>query len=423
MLDVIILGAGAAGISAANILFKNKLRFKVLEARNRIGGRAHTLQSKFPIELGPEFVHGEAERVLDLLQEHHLYSVDIPDLHHELRGKKLRKADFWDAIAETLKMLPRSSVDCSIEQGLLRLTKVNSKKKAITRGFIQGFDAAMIDEVSMQEMIGTLGQVTDPEQRKIGRTLHGYSSLFKAMAKPFEKNILYGSVAEKVKWEKGAVEVEVKDGSKIRAKAVLITLPVGVLKSPRGSRGHVIFSPEIHQKSEALHYLEMGPVVKVMLQFKNDTWTEKLKIPVAMFHSPQGNFQTWWTAAPMRWPLITAWSGGDPAEKLSRLSFKEQTKIALKELAPILGLRRSQLESNLEQAFGHDWSQDSYSRGAYSFVKVNGKGARKKLGQPIKNTLFFAGEATSEQANGTVEGAIETGERAAKQIIKSMQVR
>ena len=80
----------------------------------------------------------------------------------------------------------------------------------------------------------------------------------------------------------------------------------------------------------------------------------------------------------------------------------------------------SDLESCLEAASFHDWQSDPFSRGAYSYAKVGADGAQKALGAPVENTLFFAGEATDTSGhNGTVNGAIASGYRAAAEIIRA----
>jgi monoamine oxidase len=69
----------------------------------------------------------------------------------------------------------------------------------------------------------------------------------------------------------------------------------------------------------------------------------------------------------------------------------------------------------------HDWGSDEFSRGAYSYVVVGGGDARGKLGVPVEDTLFFAGEATSADGQGgTVNGALETGERAAAEALQAL---
>jgi len=74
-----------------------------------------------------------------------------------------------------------------------------------------------------------------------------------------------------------------------------------------------------------------------------------------------------------------------------------------------------------DQAYVHDWQSDPFARGAYSYVRVGGEGARERLAQPLAGTLFFAGEATNVAGEaGTVSGALQTGERAAREVLRSL---
>lgn len=425
MLDVIIIGAGAAGLAAARELHKNKVRFQILEARERVGGRASTLSKHFPIELGPEFVHGEAKRVNAYLEEQGLSSFEIPDLHHSFERGKLRPIEIWNPIAETLKKIPKQKQDCSLAEGLKKTRDAPAKDIEATRAYFQGFDAVLIDKVSLKQMLSTQSQVTQPDERRVGRTLEGYQSLFTSIAQPFQSKIRFNCIVEKVVWKKGEVRVQLASsglqaGKTLRAKKLLVTVPVGVLKQTAGTKGAIDFLPTLKQKQLALEYLEMGPVVKLGLEFTSDFWSKKFHGPVAMFHARKNYFQTWWTASPMHWPLITAWSGGDPALALSTLAPNEQEKLALEELAPMLKSSVKFLKKNLIKMHHHDWLSDPFARGAYSFVKVGGEKARARLGRPVEQTLYFAGEATSTEQNGTIEGALETGERAAGLILRSL---
>ena len=92
---------------------------------------------------------------------------------------------------------------------------------------------------------------------------------------------------------------------------------------------------------------------------------------------------------------------------------------ALESLSAILGLDISELRTDLNAAYLHNWDADPFSRGAYSYVKAGGEGCQATLGKPVANTLFFAGEATDVTGhNGTVHGAIASGQRAAREILQ-----
>ena len=92
---------------------------------------------------------------------------------------------------------------------------------------------------------------------------------------------------------------------------------------------------------------------------------------------------------------------------------------AIRELGATLMVRRTRMQQLIEDSYFHDWTHDRFSLGAYSYVGVGGTDALKQLTRPVESTLFFAGEATDSENSGTVEGAIASGYRAAKQCVKS----
>ncbi len=124
----------------------------------------------------------------------------------------------------------------------------------------------------------------------------------------------------------------------------------------------------------------------------------------------------WWTAYPARVPLAVAWSGGPPAAALGGLEQSEILDIALDGLAGGLRTTRRRIAARVRRAFVHDWENDPFSRGAYSYAGVGGAEAAQALTRPVARTLCFAGEATDRQRSGTVEGAISSGLRAARQV-------
>ena len=122
---------------------------------------------------------------------------------------------------------------------------------------------------------------------------------------------------------------------------------------------------------------------------------------------------------PSEAPIITGWAPFESAERLSGQSRSFVIERGLRSLSELLGISFEEIEALLVEAFFHDWQADPFSRGAYSYGKVNADGAQERLAKPVQNTLFFAGEATDTAGhNGTVHGAIATGYRAAEEILR-----
>jgi monoamine oxidase len=121
-------------------------------------------------------------------------------------------------------------------------------------------------------------------------------------------------------------------------------------------------------------------------------------------------------------PLLVAWAGGPDAERLSGVADDELARRAVETLSELLGAPPGRLAASLRSAHVHDWLQDPFSRGAYSYLAVGGDEAPAALAAPLVDTLFFAGEATDLAGDtGTVHGAIATGKRAAGEVLASVR--
>jgi monoamine oxidase len=120
--------------------------------------------------------------------------------------------------------------------------------------------------------------------------------------------------------------------------------------------------------------------------------------------------------------VLTGWAGGPLAQELSALPPDARRGRALDSLQRLFGVARSALEERLEDEVLHEWQSDPYARGGYAVTQVGGLGAARVLAQPVADTLFFAGEHThTEGQAGTVHGALETGERAARACLQTLR--
>ncbi|HEV7477535.1 MAG TPA: NAD(P)/FAD-dependent oxidoreductase [Burkholderiales bacterium] len=398
--DVIVVGAGAAGLAAADALARAGRSVLVLEARSRIGGRCWTRRMPglpVPVELGAEFIHGRAQATLGLLARAGVPGVDSTRTQRFLEHGRLREAN---AFVEAHKAVQHAALlkkrDLSFSD-FLAAKKLNPKTTKLATMMVQGFDAADPTRVSAREIAEEWGSgaLGSSQMRPQG----GYGPLLETfLTGKFQ--VALGRPVREVRWQGGAVEI---DG--IRARHAIVTLPLGVLQS-----GSVRFFPEI-EKQAALQKLASGPVVRVALRFREAFW-EELCPGTAFFHSPEAPFPTFWTPLPMHAPLLTAWAGGPKAERLSGLPEKQLVRHALASVRSVLG-RVPKVQGVLVQ----DWQADPYSLGAYSYVLVGGQGARQQLRRPLLKTLFFAGEATDTDEAGTVAGALRSGARAAREVL------
>jgi len=168
----------------------------------------------------------------------------------------------------------------------------------------------------------------------------------------------------------------------------------------------------------------LGPVIHVTLLFRERFW-ERLNgkdgrslSKMRFLFSHDQHFPTWWTTQPMESRLLVAWSAAKRAEQFSGWSQDAIAARAIASLSRILPVGKRELESLLDSYFMHDWQADPFARGAYSYLCAGAANACAELARPI-GTLHFAGEATDINGDhATVHGAIESGRRAANEILE-----
>ena len=459
--DVIILGAGIAGLVAAERLCARGASVLMLEARDRIGGRVWTLHDErfaMPVELGAEFVHGRPEATWNLLRRFGLVAYDLPFEHWErLRGRLRLAENFEELLGQAMAGLGRLKHDMSFAAYLRehRAGRHLADARKTATDFVEGFDAADPERVSAKSIAAEQEELGDVSNETQFRLRAGYAELadrLRSEIEPGRFNLRLRTVVHGVRWAKGHVEVLTHaapassrarprlpqgDGVIFRAAKVLVTLPVGVLQVPPERPGAVRFEPELPAKRAALNLLGSGPVVKAVIKFREAFWESPAAARAAglsttgkeragkdlrdmsFLHDPDAAFPTWWTQRPLRLPVLTAWAGGPTAVALSGLSPAAITDAAVGSLSALLGQSPARLRRLIERVRTHDWPADPFSRGAYSYELVGAGKARRRLAAPVDRTLFFAGEATDTQGQAsTVAGAIASGERAADEILR-----
>ncbi len=411
--DVVIIGAGAAGLSAARVLTGAGRRVCILEARPRVGGRIHTLHLAdlpLPIELGAEFIHGEVGTTFDIVDSAALITAQLPDDHWwSTDGKRERVGDFWGTINGVRAKIPRLARDISFAEFLRRRRELTPRVREMSCSFVEGYHASHADRISATVLrLGDEEQEGEPKQFRIASGQDALIEWLRAGIDPQRADLLLGSVAERVQWSNGSVVVHCGT-IRIRAKQLVVTIPIGVWKS-----GTLAFDPPLREKERAIEKLENGHVVKVAFRFRERFWDD-----LNFLHTNDRYMPTWWTWAPFRAPVLTGWAGGHAADALLAEGTDAMIDRALHALAAAWNVPRRRIDELLAGTFTHDWQADPFSRCAYSYAAVGGAHAHDALAKPIRRTLFFAGEATSSDQTGTVAGAIESGQRAAREVLKT----
>lgn len=441
--DVLIVGAGAAGLAAAQRIGAAGRRTCVIEARERIGGRIYTVGSSAsaPIELGAEFIHGRPPELWSIAQAAGLRVAEARGVSWCAQDGKLAPCSEFARVGASMDLIlehapPPDQPDVSFQElldayfGDERFTEMRA---AATR-YIEGFHAARVERISAQALVRGEAASAQTQGDRAFRLLDGYQKVIEHLRARLSDSVRLElcTTVERVNWERGAVSVCVRradgTGATHRARACIVTIPLGVLRAPANARGGIIFSPDLADKRAAMTKIEVGQVVRLVFIFRRRWWPELLRANhhrqraierMGFLFARDEPFPTWWTQHPARTPVLVGWAGGSRAESL--LARGDVVEQAINSLCRIFNSKRRDMEALIEEARWHDWAADPFARGSYSYIGVGGLHAPQTLAQPVADTLFFAGEATNTAGHeATVHGALQTGWRAATEALAAL---
>jgi len=429
VLDVLILGAGVAGLAAAAELASSGRRVTVLEARDRIGGRILTLHpdgTDSPIELGAEFVHGRPPELLRMLQEANAPLQNFGGTDACFRDGTLSTCpdDKAFQLLDELADFAHLQGDMTFDDFLAE-RRPDSETAEKARAFVEGFNAAHADKIGIVALARQQQAEEEIEGDQSARSIHGYDLLPQYLARRVEQaggSIVLRSPVTSLKWKLGSVTVQTAptDPSSDRAASysaskAILTLPLGVLKARS-----VVFQPEPSRILMAADHMEAGSARRLVLLFRTSFWKtnaspemQDMRFLFAHAMTPA----TYWTQHPSDTPVLVAWVGGPKADAMGTPDqFLAQ---ALRGLERIFSLAPHSLDAELRNWYMHDWQSDPYTLGAYSYAPVGAVDCSAEMAKPVDNTLFFAGEHTDTTGHwGTVHGALRSGLRAAQQVLK-----
>ena len=423
--DILIIGAGAAGLAAGHELSLVNKKIAVLEAKDRIGGRIYSIEDdRFGqiVEAGAEFIHGKLPVTFSILDKakikYHSVGGNIWEVEN---GEICKKKDFitgWDKLMKELRSLEK---DIPFSEFLETYFPGNEDEdlKASAIKFVQGYDAADTDKVSSLALLHEWENQDDDHQERIDK---GYAALMNFLAGEIKKranDIFTKAVVKTIKWQKGKVEVITTDDRQFVASKVLITIPLGVWQA-EDEEGNISFLPELPEKKQAAKKMGFGAVIKINLQFQDNFWEERVanKMKGAGFIFSDAAIPTWWTQQPIKNGMLTGWLAGPKAMELKDAGEEEIFEKTLQVLAYIFGVDENFIKKELVAHYITNWTADIFTRGAYSYPTLDTHWAKGVLLQPVEQTLYFAGEALYKGSEtGTVEGALASGIEVARNII------
>lgn len=417
-MKIIIIGAGAAGILCAKELSEKGFSVTVLEAKNIVGGRTHTIRPEgfsFPIETGAEFIHGDLPITKGLVKEAGLSLIKVEGQSWHRHNGQLSTSQYfieeWDLLIEKLQALEH---DISIGE-FLEMEFSDVRFETLRRSviaFVEGYDAASVSRASAFALREEwMNEDFDAQYRIEG----GYSKLMNYLKTECDKNGVRFSFSDEVKeiqWDANQVLVRTKSGKVYESEKVIITIPIGVLQA----EDTIVFKPEIKDRFDAIQKLGYGSVVKFLIEFKDKFWEtiDPFKDGIGLkklgFFFSDASIPTWWTQHPVDNALITGWLAGPRAEEYKFKSQEEGLTEAVKALAYIFGYTENEIRSKVKAWRINNWTEDVYSKGAYTYATVEAPLARKQLNKPVNDIIYFAGEGLYEGPEaGTVEAAFGSG--------------
>jgi monoamine oxidase len=364
IVDVIVVGAGAAGLAAATELGHAGLSVLILEARERIGGRILTLRdpaTPAPIELGAEFIHGLAPEIWTAL-------LDAKAKISEVTGQSwcyqrdLIPCDFTDDVHRILKLMNDKTPDQSFSSFLEQCCpdkedsrQQEAKKRA--QAYVAGFNAADPELVGVHWLVKGMREEAIVEGDRIFRSHNGYEDLlqiFRSRLQSGQVTVATGTAISGITWNHSGVTISTEDGAARRkAKQVVVSVPLSTLKIPVGEKGAIEFSPTLPaKKSAALNKLEMGKVIRLVLRFRDRFWDSmapasahgRTLSDMGFLFSDDEWFPTWWTMLPALEPVITGWAPFQCAERLSGKDRSSVVDRGLKTLSQLLAVSLPNLE-------------------------------------------------------------------------------
>lgn len=414
--DVVIIGAGSAGLSAAKTLAEQGVPFVVLEASHRIGGRAYSE------EIGPDawFDLGCAYMVIGPDVDEHVDETNpFVDFARE-RGEVMEKYTHPTRYHYNDHLLKNGELDA-----LLRFHQ--DCDNAILASVKRGEDVPISDLIDVESPYlapyADMMAVTHPKDLDEGSALdfynrveehinynlqRGYGNLVAAWGSDVEVSL--NTKVEKIDWSGDGVVVSTPKGT-IKAEKLINTVSNGVLAA-----GQIEFAPRLPDwKTDAIHGIPMGAENKIGVHFTEDVFAPE----------DSGYYQAWSDDAPGAYidvnlvstNIVTVFVGGRASQWMEKQGQPAAREFAIDRIAAIFG---NDIRKAAGRSIATAWYTDPWTMGSYSSAAPGQYHQRPNMAKPVGGRLFFAGESTA-RIHGTVSGAYWSGKRAAQEVIDAQQ--
>jgi monoamine oxidase len=411
--DIAVIGAGAAGLGAAHALKNSGLSFIVLEARDRAGGRGHTIMAspEITFDLGCGWLHSADENSFVEIAEDLKFEInkDLPPWRDRAVGNAFLQADRADFIRsldevfqrmhEAAKEAVKSGRDAPASTCLEPGNRWNPMIDAIST-YING---AELDRVSILDFDAY-------EDTSLNwRVRRGYGALMAAYGATLP--IAFNCAVTLIDHSAKRLRIETSQGT-LAADKVIVTVPTNLIALEA-----IRFHPALPDKVDAAANLPLGLADKVMLALDDaEALPKEGNLRGATMRTEMGTYHL----RPFGQPCVEGFFGGRFARQLEDAGDGAIAAHSIDEIASFLG---NDIRRKLKPLKESRWAHDPFARGSYSHALPGHSGKRAVLAAPVDGRLFFAGEATSPNFFTTAHGARDSGERAAKEVLALLPTR
>ena len=416
--DVVVIGAGMAGLVALRELAKAGLRVVAFEARAQTGGRVASITpAGFPraLELGPEFVHGARPALLRLIEESGAGLEPADSAHYTkgARGFEPPGESPWPELGELFAAELTRSSDRSVEE-LLAASPLTRDQKERLAAFVEGFHAAALTRVSARSVARQMSTLDEPQYR-LTRGYDHVRRFVEDAALAHGARLVVEAPVSRVEWQPGSARVSA-GFEQLRARAVIVALPLAILNAEDGAEA-LRFEPELPQTRKKLQSFAMGHAFRVTFQLNAPIWDVRTLGERAFLRAPSLPIHTFWAAGGARAPSVTAWCGGPRALALQAHGRDALLETVEGALAALVDRTPAELQRSIAGVHFEDFTHEPFIRGAYPYALV---GNDLESFEPESNTLFFAGDFTDPSELGTVGASVESALHAADGVLRAL---
>ena len=410
--DVIVVGAGIAGLAAARELCREGARVTLCEASGRFGGRIRTeyLENwRMPVELGAEFVHGDPSELMGLVREAGLTLEPVEGEHFESVDGRFEPARGLDRAQRLLDGADSLLTDRSALE-LATAMHLDAKTTRWLMQLVEGFHGAAVDRVSARSLAKQSGAAESQY-----RVQEGYGALVSYLIEELVGHgvdFALGQTITRVRAASGGVELESRT-REFRAAAVVLALPLSVLRA-HPDRGGIALDPEATRVRDALTRFEMGSVVRVVVRLREPAAVFEALPRGGFLHAPDAPFPTFWSGCDAS--QLTAWCGGPRAA-----AFSDRRAVAdavFDSLARVSGDSPEAIERRVLDLHVHDFVNDPHLRGAYPYT-VPSAAAEPTRELAFAPPVVLAGDYLDADVLGTVGASVRSGYRAAETLSRA----